>query len=44
MLKKKDEDFCSGLFVSEFTPSEIEIADEELERCKSPGVDQNSAH
>jgi len=30
--------------VSEITASEIEVADEELEECKSPGVDQNSAH
>lgn len=44
VIKKKDEDICSGLLVSEITPSEIEIAVEELERCKSPGVDQNSAH
>jgi hypothetical protein len=42
-IKKKDEDFCSGLLLSEITPSEIEIADE-LERCKSSDVDQNSAH
>jgi hypothetical protein len=44
MIKKKDEDFCSGLLVSEITLSEIEFANEELEGCKSPGVDKNSAH
>lgn len=42
-IRKKNEVFffCSGLLVSEITP-EIEIADE-LEMCKSSGVDQNSA-
>ena len=44
MIKKKDEGFCSGLLMSGITASEIEFADEELERCRSPGVDKNSAH
>jgi hypothetical protein len=43
-LKKKDKDFSSELLVSEIIPSEIEISVEELERCKSSGVDQDSAH